>query len=320
MSRIPRPNTMTLLASSGASTAGTAVQPQQSSSPVTIGNARMVQFACTGVNGMKTLHPPMFALAPCHRYGPAAFAGRSRILARRAVADIFDEINEDLRAERMQNLLRRYAVLLAVAALLVVAGAVGWKYWRDRKSQAVDQTAALFLDATRKGASPEASAAARTEAASEFDSLARTAPDGYRTLSRLRGAALRAEGGDLPAALIVWDQVAADTTADPLLRDLANLMWVQHQVDGAEPALVEGRLAPLVASGNSWRPLALEAQALLALRTGQDGRARDILQRVTIDPSSPDGVRTRAAGILGRMGEPSPLPGAPTIVRPGAGG
>ena len=240
--------------------------------------------------------------------------------ARQAVADIFDEINEDLRAERLRNLLKRYAVLLAVAALLVVAGAVGWKYWRDRQSQAGDQTAALFLDATRKAAAPAAPAAARADAAAEFDSLARTAPEGYRTLSRLRAAALRAEGGDLPAALSLWDQVSADTAADPLLRDLANLMWVQHQVDGADPALVEGRLAPLVAAGNPWRPLALEAQALLALRTDQDGRARDIFKQLTTDPSSPDGVRNRAAGLLSHMGEPAPGPGAPTTSAPGTGG
>jgi hypothetical protein len=109
----------------------------------------------------------------------------------------------------------------------------------------------------------------------------------------------------------MWDQVASDSQADPLLRDAATLAWVQHQVDAGDPAAVEGRLAPLVGAGNPWRPLALEQQALLALRTGQDGRARDIFKQIQSDPLAPEGVRARAAGLLTRLGD-APT-GAPDV-------
>ena len=117
------------------------------------------------------------------------------------------------------------------------------------------------------------SAAARTQALDDFSTVAATGPEGYRTLARLRAAALKAAAGDLPAALALWDQVSADTAADPLLRDFANLLWVQHQVDAGDPAAVQGRLAPLIAPGNPWRPLALESQAWLLLRTGETDKA-----------------------------------------------
>ena len=56
---------------------------------------------------------------------------------------------------------------------------------------------------------------------------------GYRALARLREAALRAESGDLDGASTLWDQVAADTSADSLLRDrrAAQQSWEITQVN-----------------------------------------------------------------------------------------
>lgn len=232
------------------------------------------------------------------------------------MADIFDEVREDLRAERAQQLLRRYGVLLVIAAVLVVIGAAGWQAWQWRKREQANDVAVMFLDGMRKSAPPPAGAAATAsagEAIGQFDKIAATGPEGYRTLARLQAASLKANGGDLPGALALWDQISADTQADPLLRDVANLMWVEHQVDSGEPAAIEGRLAPMIGEGNPWRPLALEQQALLSLRTGQDGRARDIFKRLAADPTAPEGVRARAGGLLSRLGEAPPI-------EPGVGG
>ena len=129
-------------------------------------------------------------------------------------------------------------------------------------------------------------------------------------MARLRSAALHASTGDLPGALAIWDKLSADTAADPLLRGLADLLWVQHQVDAGDPAAVEGRLQPLVAPGNPWRPLALENQALLALRTGKTDAARETLRQLAADASAPDGVRGRANGLLARLNESAPTPDA----------
>ncbi len=236
--------------------------------------------------------------------------------AGRRVVDIFDEVSEDLRADKAQALLKRYGVLLVLAAVLVVVAVAGWQAWRWRQTQQANAVATSYLDAMRNSAGPPAGDGAtpsRDQAVQQFAALAATAPEGYRTLARLRAAALRATTGDLPGALGLWDQVSADTQADPLLRDVANLMWVQHQVDQGDPAAVEGRLAPLVADGNPWRPLALEQRALLLMRIGQDARARDTLKALQADAAAPDGVRGRAAGLLTRLG------GAPAVPQ-GAGG
>ncbi|MCX7382392.1 MAG: hypothetical protein NT133_13455, partial [Alphaproteobacteria bacterium] len=124
----------------------------------------------------------------------------------------------------------------------------------------------------------------------------------YRSLARLREASLRFDAGERDAALALFDKVANDRGADPLLRDYAALQFVWHQIDtGAAPAL-RTRLAPLTAPDNAWRPLAEEAQALLDIREGRKDAARDTLKRLSQDPAAPDGVRGRAGGLLERLG------------------
>lgn len=220
------------------------------------------------------------------------------------MADIFDEVSEDLRAERAQALLRRYGGLIVVLAVLLVVAVSGWQFLRYRSEAQAAAMGQAYMAAARDAGTSNAPDATKKTAAQAFASLAAQAPEGYRTLARLREAGLLATSGDLPAALALWDQVSADTAADPLLRGLADLQWVQHQVDTGEPAAVEGRLAPLLATGGAWRTMALECQAWLALRTGQDARARDILKGLRADATAPEGVRNRANGLLTRLGEP----------------
>jgi len=237
------------------------------------------------------------------------------------VADIFDEVNEDLRAERAKRFALRYGWLLALLVLLFIAGVGAWQGWHWYQGRQVNEVAAAYLRAMRDAGGPAPSEGqptpSRTAAMAEFDRLANAAPEGYRSLARLRGAALHAGSGDLPGAFAAWDRLSADTTADPLLRDLANLMWVQHQVDAGDPAAVEGRLQPLIAPGNPWRPLALESQAWLAIRTGRTDQARDTLRQLAADPMAPDGVRGRANGLLVRLGEtPAASPSNPGATPP----
>ena len=129
-----------------------------------------------------------------------------------------------------------------------------------------------------------------------------TAPEGYRTLARLQAAALMAQHGDLKGATALWNDVAADSDADPLLRDLASLLWCQHQIDTGDPAMLEGRLKALAEPGNAWRPLAQEQLALLDLRQGQHRGGKNHIEQTGAGRHRARGVRERAAALLARLG------------------
>ena len=216
-----------------------------------------------------------------------------------AVPDIFDEVADDLRAERNRNLLKRYGGLLAAAAVLVVVGVGAYEGWRQYSAREANRQATIFLDAQKLADGP---AAGRLAALPAFAQLAQDGTPGYRALARLRAAAIKAESSDLPGALLLWDQVAGDSGADAILRDFANLQWALHQIDAGNAALVSARLLPLTADGSAWKALAEEGQAMLALRQGQTEVAKTTLKRLSADPAAPDGVRGRAGGLLQQLG------------------
>jgi hypothetical protein len=219
------------------------------------------------------------------------------------VVDIFDEVDEELREERMQEFLKKYGGLLFAAALLIIGAVAGWKAWGWYEQRRDMEAAALYLAASARTQAAGVAGPNRAAAIAAFQAVAATAPNGYRDLARLREAALRADSGDLRGASALWDQVAADSSVDPLLRDLANLTWCLYYVDEGDPGLLESRLKPLATPGSAWRSLALEQLAMVELRQGHTDAARTQLKKLAEDTTAPRGVRGRAGAILARVGE-----------------
>jgi hypothetical protein len=209
------------------------------------------------------------------------------------VADIFDEVQEDLRAERMNRLLARYGGMLLGVMLLVIAGVAGLQGWRWWQARTASEVAERYLATNKSAAEPGADGKA---AAERFADLANGAPAGYRTLARLRAAALKAEAGDRPGALALWQEVAADGGIEPLYRDLATVLWGLHSVQDGDAAAIEARLAPL--AEGPWRASVQEVRALAAIRRGATEEARQLLTALLADAAAPQGLRDRAGKLL----------------------
>ena len=121
------------------------------------------------------------------------------------MVDIFDEVEEDLRAERAEKLLKKYAWLIIAAAVAIVGAAAGWQLWTRYQHQ---QDAAAASQLRRGAGATEQPGAAKPDQIAVLDQLAATGPEGYKTLARLRAAGLKADAGDLPGAEALWNAVA----------------------------------------------------------------------------------------------------------------
>jgi hypothetical protein len=215
------------------------------------------------------------------------------------VVDIFDEVDEDLRAERAEKLLKKYAWLILAVAVAIVGAAAGWQFW-SRYQQRQDAVAASSFVALQ--AATEQPGAAKPDQIAAFDQLAAGGPEGYKTLARLRAASLKADAGDLQGAEALWNEVASDSSADRLLRDFATLMSASRNLDHGDPVQLEARLKPLAEPTSPWSSLAREQLAMLDLRQGKVDEARKALQALSIDISAPAGLRQRVAALLTGLG------------------
>lgn len=214
------------------------------------------------------------------------------------MSDIFREIDEELRRDNLEKLWARYGkyvILLALAAVLVTAGIMGWREYRSRQRQedGVRYAAALALEQQGKNA----------EAADAFAALAQDAHDGHAVLARLAEAALRVKSGDVDGAVAIYDQLAADGGVDPVFRDAATILSARYGIDKGDPHSVIARLAPLTDAANAWHPLALELTALAELKAGDKAKAREAYQHLADDLSAPQGLRARAAEMIAALAQ-----------------
>ena len=190
--------------------------------------------------------------------------------------------------------------MIVGAAVVIVAVVAGFQAWRWYQARERARVADIYIAAMHQA--DEQAASDHQGGAGGPREVSAEGMSGYTTLARLRAAALEADAGNKDGALRLWDDVANDGSADPLLRGLANLEWAMHEVDSGDPAQVAARLQPLADPNNPWHALAQEQQALLALRQGQTQAARDTLKKLADDVTAPQGVRGRAGGLLAKLG------------------
>jgi hypothetical protein len=204
------------------------------------------------------------------------------------VADIFHEVDEEVRREQLKKLWDRYSIYLIVLAVLIIAGMAGWRgyeYWVAKKAAAAgaEFEAAIALNEEGK----------RAEAEAAFAKVAAEAPAGYRVLARMRAAGALAQSK--PAdAVKAYDEISADASLGTIWQDLAAVRAALLLVDTAPLADMRRRLDPVAEPTRSFRHTARELLALSAWRNHDVAAARKYIDMIAGDAESPIGVRARA--------------------------
>jgi hypothetical protein len=203
------------------------------------------------------------------------------------VADIFQEVDEEVRRERLEQLWKRYGNYIIAAAFVVLACIGGWRgyvYWQERK--------AAEAGAAYEAASTLAEEGKHADAQAAFAKLATDGTAGYRGLARFREAGQLALS-DPKAAVAAYDALAADASLGRPLQDLATMRAALLLVDTAPYQELRGRLEPLTASDRPYRHSARELLAFSAWRSNDAAAARQWIETVLADPETPGTIRNR---------------------------
>jgi hypothetical protein len=203
------------------------------------------------------------------------------------VADIFHEVDEEVRREKLKMLWERYSIFLIAAAVLLVAGIGAWRgyeYWIAKKAAAAGSAFEAAVTLSEQGKFAEADAA--------FAKVATEAPEGYRLLARFRAATALAQVKK-DDGVKAYDALAADSSLGQTWQDLAGVRAGLLLLDTAPYADMQRRLSPLAEPARTFRHTARELLALSAWRNHDAVAARRYIDMIATDAETPPGARAR---------------------------
>lgn len=204
------------------------------------------------------------------------------------MADIFHEVDEEVRREQLKRLWDRYSIVLIAAAVLVILAMAGWRGYEYYVGKRAAEAGAQFETALTLA---EEGKQAESEAA--FAKIAADAPDGYRLLARFRGAAEMVTNKQADAVK-AYDALAADGSLGPLWQDLAAVRAGLLVVDTAPLADMQKRLSAQIEPGRPYRHSARELLALSAWKNNDAAAAKRYIDMIVADGETPASIRSRA--------------------------
>ncbi|MCY3670734.1 MAG: tetratricopeptide repeat protein [Alphaproteobacteria bacterium] len=212
------------------------------------------------------------------------------------MADIFREVDEEVRAERAKGLWRKYGVFVVGAAVLAVLAVGGFQLWKHMQAEAAAE-ASLRLEQA-------ASLAGEDKPGDAIEAFATLAAEGGGAglLAGFGEAAELARQGNTDAALTRYKALAADEDAAPVYRDLARLFQGMIELDAGRP---EAAIATVEGLSGALRHSAAETIAAARAALGETTAAVAGFKALADDLEAPVGVRRRAAEMLAALGEPS---------------
>jgi hypothetical protein len=210
------------------------------------------------------------------------------------MSDIFQEVDEEVRRDKVAEFWKKYQNLILAGAALVVLASAGFRYWQyeqEKARQAAGDQFQQALAALEAGKLDEAKAG--------FDTIAAKGPSGYRALAQMAAAGVKAQS-DPQGAIGAFDAVAGDAAIDPLLRDGARLRAALLRVDmSGEEQKGEAALTSLSTDNGPYRRVARLALGALALERKDYDDAAKQFDLVLGDPEVSPDERQAASRWLG---------------------
>ena len=203
------------------------------------------------------------------------------------MADIFDEINEELKQDRMTALWQRYGKYVIAFVIAVVAGVSltqGYSYYTQKRDA---RSADVFFNAILSDDVLVTLQAAKEELS-----------DGYALLAEFRLAADLAENAQAAEAEQHYLSIAARDDIQQIYRDIALLLSVMQAPESTQLSDLQTRLDPLISSVSPLKGLALEQAAALDVRRGNKASAIKKLNELVALTDIPASLRQRASQIL----------------------
>jgi len=202
------------------------------------------------------------------------------------VTDIFREVEEDVRRERLEKLWKQYGDYIIAAAAIVIITIAGFELWQRYEASQREKASAQFNAAIQlAGTNP-------AQAVDQLSALAASAPSGYALLARLAKADALLATGDKVRAVAEYEALAAKN--DGPIGSTARIRAAWALADTASKAQLQTLLAPLTSPTSPWRYMANEVLAYADYRVGEYQASEKEYRALAAETEAPAPLRTRA--------------------------
>lgn len=204
------------------------------------------------------------------------------------MSDIFEEVDESIRQDRLEIWWKRYQFFVYGAVALIIAAVAVNEFVIAPRAEAARTARALELETALSELHNGSYAAAESAFAELADGGSKLAPLAANYLAQVRFEG----GGDADGAAEALAAIGA-VEASPFDR-LALLKKAYFKADGQSMTELEATLGSLVEDEGPLGALARELVAAKAFATGDTARARTEFNRLRFDAAAPAGVKRRA--------------------------
>ncbi|WP_343559700.1 tetratricopeptide repeat protein [Kiloniella sp. b19] len=213
------------------------------------------------------------------------------------MADIFQEVEDDLKQENLKKIWKKYGALFGAVSVVVIAATAGWQGWKAYDLSVREEQSAVFYQAA------EIFAAGDLQAAGQLLEQVGDAADGYGVLARFTTAQIAADEGRVEEAVALWDQLSAEKLPVEQMSDIAAYLAALHLLEQKDFTGSRERVALLTRAGSALYGHALELQGLIALEEGDKASARQTFEQLAQDAEVSGSLKSRAERILSVIGE-----------------
>ena len=204
------------------------------------------------------------------------------------MSDIFQEIDEDLRQDKVARLWKAYGKYLVSLAIFIILAIAGYRFIEHINEENREQASELYELASEAGRTGDKKAAIELFSDERFNGTM-----GYAIISKLKKATLAKSNNDPEGMAIVLKEIVTNEEIPSYLRNLARLKLIASDSDN-----YISQLDALIEGDGPWKFLALELKGGMELEVGNLKEARSIFKELTIEADTPNNMRRRASEIL----------------------
>ena len=209
------------------------------------------------------------------------------------MADLFQEIDDELRQDKASRLWRVYGKYVVAVAIVIIISVGGYKFWQQKQLDDGEKASIAYEAALARSASGDHKGAIDQLNEEEIGIVA-----GYAALSQMQKANLAMKINDFEAALITFKEIAKNDNYPKSIKEWASFRYATVRVEKQIDSNALADLDSLIASDSPWRFLAKEIKAIKEIETGNKSEAKVIFSELSDDENAPERLRVRAAEFL----------------------